>query len=422
VTTLIESKGSIRLNRVVVPVVSMSEARGREEMRRTWIAVLALALVAASCATQEDPAADETTTTQPPATTQLPEVSEGTLTVSSSGLGDILTDGAGMTLYLFVPDAQGESVCYDECAAAWPPLVGDVSAGDGADASILSSTERTDGSRQATYNGWPLYYFASDSAPGDTNGQGLNDVWYVLDGAGEGIGLATSTPVELRLASTDLGDILSDSDGNTLYLFVPDAQGESVCYDQCEAAWPPLVGDVNAGDGVDGSLLGTAERTDGSVQVTYDGWPLYYFANDAAPGDTNGQGLNDVWYVVDAAGDAVGLSASVDIVVAESELGAILTDGDGNTLYVFDPDAQGESVCYDQCEAAWPPFVAEAVAGDGVDGSLLGTAERTDGSVQVTYDGWPLYYFANDAAPGDTNGQGINDVWWVVDADGNAVK
>jgi predicted lipoprotein with Yx(FWY)xxD motif len=386
-----------------------------------WIAVMALALVATACATEEEPAAVETTTTAEATITEA-QVSGVEITVAASGLGNVLAGADGLTLYLFVPDTQSESACYDECAAAWPPLVGDVSAGSGVDGSLLGSTERTDGSQQATYNGWPLYYFASDTAPGDTNGQGLNDVWYVLDAAGDGIGLASSALPELQLASTDLGDILTDSDGNTLYLFVPDAQSESVCYDQCEAAWPALSGEVAAGAGVDGSLLGTAERTDGAVQVTYNGWPLYYFANDAAPGDLNGQGVNDVWFVVDSTGDAVGLSASVDVVLGESEFGAILTDGDGNTLYIFDPDAQGESVCYDQCEAAWPPLVADAAAGDGVDASLLGTAQRTDGSVQVTYNGWPLYYFANDAASGDINGQGVNDVWWVADAEGNAVK
>ena len=273
-------------------------------MKRSLIAVLALVLTATACSTDDEPAATEAPTTEAPATTQAPE-SRASVTVSSSGLGDIVTDGEGMTLYLFVPDGQGDSVCYDECAAAWPPLVGDVSAGAGVEDSLLGSTERTDGSRQVTYNGWPLYYFASDSAPGDTTGQGLNDVWYVLDAAGEGIGFAAAASADLQLASTDLGDILTDSDGNTLYLFVPDAQGESVCYDQCEAAWPPLVGEAAAGGGVDGSLLGTTERTDGSVQVTYNGWPLYYFANDAAPGDTNGQGINDVWWVADAEGNAV---------------------------------------------------------------------------------------------------------------------
>jgi predicted lipoprotein with Yx(FWY)xxD motif len=183
-----------------------------------------------------------------------------------------------------------------------------------------------------------------------------------------------------------------------------------------------MTGDVSVGDGVDGSLLGTAPRTDGSSHVTYNGWPLYYFAADNAPGDTNGQGVNDVWYVLDPAGDGIGLAASVEIVLAENDLGSVLTDADGNTLYLFDPDAQGESVCYDQCETAWPPLVADATAGEGVDEALLGTAPRTDGSTQVTYNGWPLYYFANDAAPGDINGQGVNDVWWVVDAAGDAIK
>lgn len=112
--------------------------------------------------------------------------------------------------------------------------------------------------------------------------------------------------VTLELASSDLGDIVADQDGFTLYLFVPDAQGESTCYDQCAANWPPLTGDVALGAGLDDSKLGTVERTDGHTQVTYNGWPLYYFANDAAAGDTNGQGINDVWYVLDADGDAVG--------------------------------------------------------------------------------------------------------------------
>ena len=124
---------------------------------------------------------------------------------------------------------------------------------------------------------------------------------------------ATSTVPEaaaggvLIVADSSLGSILSDGDGNTLYLFTPDTQGESVCYDQCEAAWPPVVDELQPGDGVDGALLGAVARTDGSQQVTYNGWPLYYFANDSAPGDINGQGLNDVWYVVSAEGDAIGL-------------------------------------------------------------------------------------------------------------------
>ncbi len=282
-------------------------------MKRIWIAALALALIATACATDNESESAGTSTTQvpttmpsttdAPTTTQAPTASGGTLAVSASALGDVITDGDGNTLYLFVPDAQGESTCYDGCEAAWPPLVGEVSAGDGVDPALIGSTERTDGTQQATYNDWPLYYFASDAAAGDTNGQGINEVWYVVDASGVAVGLSASAAI--ALTDSDLGPILTDGDGNTLYLFVPDAQGESTCYDGCEAAWPPLVGEVSAGDGVDPALIGSTERTDGTRQATYNDWPLYYFASDAAAGDTNGQGINEVWYVVDADGNAV---------------------------------------------------------------------------------------------------------------------
>ena len=117
-----------------------------------------------------------------------------------------------------------------------------------------------------------------------------------------------------------------------------------------------------------------------------------------------------------------GAAAAMTLTVAESDLGTILVDDAGTTLYLFVPDAQGDSTCYDECEDNWPPFSGEVSAGEGVDESLLGTTQRTDGTTQATYNGWPLYYFAADAAPGDTNGQGISDVWWVVDAEGNAIE
>jgi predicted lipoprotein with Yx(FWY)xxD motif len=105
----------------------------------------------------------------------------------------------------------------------------------------------------------------------------------------------------------DLGQILVDGEGRTLYLFKPDADGEPTCYDDCAAAWPPLLaeGEITVGEGLDDSDFSTATRTDGGEQVKVGDWPLYYFANDAAPGDTNGQGLNEVWYVVSPSGEAI---------------------------------------------------------------------------------------------------------------------
>ena len=121
---------------------------------------------------------------------------------------------------------------------------------------------------------------------------------------------SSSASTELALSSTDLGEILVDGDGMTLYLFLPDEQGESTCYDQCADNWPPLGEVAGVGGDLDEALLGTTTRTDGTVQATYNGWPLYHFARDAAPGDTNGQGLNDVWYVIDATGNPVGAATT----------------------------------------------------------------------------------------------------------------
>jgi len=97
--------------------------------------------------------------------------------------GVILTDAAGMTLYQFTNDEDGESTCYDDCADAWPPLTVEESPSipDGLPGEF-STTARDDGSTQVTYNGMPLYYFAKDEEPGDTMGQGV-DAWFIVNPA-----------------------------------------------------------------------------------------------------------------------------------------------------------------------------------------------------------------------------------------------
>lgn len=117
-------------------------------------------------------------------------------------------------------------------------------------------------------------------------------------------------------------------------------------------------------------------------------------------------------------------SGAVAVRVASSSAGQILTDAQGRTLYMFDPDKQGASTCYEQCAASWPPLMVtgKPAGGDGVDASLLGVTTRKDGTQQVTYNKWPLYYFAPDKQPGDINGQGVKDVWWVVDPAGDPIR
>jgi predicted lipoprotein with Yx(FWY)xxD motif len=106
-----------------------------------------------------------------------------------------------------------------------------------------------------------------------------------------------------------LGAHVVGKDGLSLYVFEKDTGNTSACVDTCATNWPPLTvasaSDVKAGSGVTGEI-GTIKRPDGSTQVTLDGKPLYYFGNDKAAGDTNGQALNDLWYLVSPTGEAVG--------------------------------------------------------------------------------------------------------------------
>ena len=245
-----------------------------------------------------------------------------------------------------------------------------------------------------------------------------------VTGAGTSVAMSSSSP---------LGPMLVDDKGMTLYLFEKDTPNTSNCYDKCATNWPPLLttGNPVAGDGVDASKLGVTQRTDGTTQVTYNGWPLYYYAKDAAAGDTTGQGVGDVWFVIAPDGSevkgaqAAPPAAGTTVAVSSSgSLGPMLVDDKGMTLYLFEKDTPNTSNCYDKCATNWPPLLTTGspVAGDGVDASKLGVTQRTDGTSQVTYNGWPLYYYAKDAAAGDTTGQGVGDVWFVIAPDGSEVK
>ncbi|HEX7038732.1 MAG TPA: c-type cytochrome [Trueperaceae bacterium] len=107
--------------------------------------------------------------------------------------------------------------------------------------------------------------------------------------------------------------------------------------------------------------------------------------------------------------------------VMVAERADYLTDPAGMSLYIYLRDAAGVSTCYGQCEVNWPPYTVptrEVTAGPGVVGSLLGTTVRRDGSYQATFAGWPLYYHARDAEPGDTYGQTLGDVFFLISSSG----
>jgi predicted lipoprotein with Yx(FWY)xxD motif len=115
----------------------------------------------------------------------------------------------------------------------------------------------------------------------------------------------------VNLRSTALGQILVDGRGRSLYLFEADKAGMSSCYGDCASVWPPLLtsGAPVAGSGLNQSLLGTTTRKDGSIEVVYNGHPLYYFVSDKQAGDTTGQAITSFgadWFVLSAAGSQVG--------------------------------------------------------------------------------------------------------------------
>jgi len=122
-----------------------------------------------------------------------------------------------------------------------------------------------------------------------------------------GAAAAPSSGTTVRIAKSGLGRMLVDRRGRTLYLFEADRNGKSACSGSCVSFWPPLVakGKPKAGSGVAARLLGTIKRSDGRMQVTYAGHPLYTFSLDTRPGQTKGEGLNDFgahWYAVGAKG------------------------------------------------------------------------------------------------------------------------
>ena len=121
-----------------------------------------------------------------------------TLGVANSGLGRILVDSQGRTLYLFQKDSGTTSTCFGACAAAWPPLrvTGLPTGVRGADTTLLGTTARSDGGTQVTYNGHPLYLFIKDHKPGDTTGEGKNAFggnWFALSARGSQISAPAPT-------------------------------------------------------------------------------------------------------------------------------------------------------------------------------------------------------------------------------------
>jgi len=236
--------------------------------------------------------------------------------------------------------------------------------------------------------------------------------------------------------SGDSGTVVTDSAGRSVYLYVYDTTDppRSACTGGCVADWPivPAPTHLRAGRGIS-AKLGVLVRPGGVRQLTLAGNPLYYFAGDQRPGDIRGQGIGGVWFLLDPSGDAVTSSEPVfsnafptiltTLGTQHSSLGTVVTDPEGQTLYMYTEDPSGQSACTASwCVADWLPLLAQQTptAASDITGTV-GTIHRPDGTAQVTLDGHPLYAFTGDLVPGDVRGEGIGGTWFALDPAGHPI-
>ncbi len=156
--------------------------------------------------------------------------------------------------------------------------------------------------------------------------------------------------------------------------------------------------------------------------------PLAFIALAACSDDGYDKGGTAASTTADASGATpttpTDASGGVTIALADNSLGKVLVDGEGRTLYLFTKDTPTVPACVGDCLSNWPPLTGATAPtpGDGLSAEDFGTITLADGSLQTTFFGHPLYFFAGDPSPGDINGQGVGSSWYVVDAEGNAIK
>ncbi len=237
---------------------------------------------------------------------------------------------------------------------------------------------------------------------------------------------------DVSLKTSPLGGIMTGDGGKTLYFFAPDVAGISSCSGTCAETWPIFYKETpTLGNGLKATDFATITRADGNKQTTFKGWPLYYFKNDAKAGDINGDKVGNVWMVAKpnytvmlASRQLVGNDGKSYTFDTKEGTGnsLFLVDSVGRTLYAFafDKNKKNNYTKADLSnDATWPIFVTSATVGE-----IPSLLEKSDfatitsvGKTQLTYKGWPLYYFGPDQATrGNTKGVSVPrpGVWPVV--------
>ena len=220
----------------------------------------------------------------------------------------------------------------------------------------------------------------------------------------------------IRVGSTSaLGSFLVDANGKTLYYFANDAGGKSNCFGQCSTLWPAFyTSNIVVPAELNTSDFGQIALAGGTYQTTYKGWPLYYFSGDQNPGDVNGQGMQNLWFVA--------ADPFYNVLVMNNPTSkTYLADATGKALYYFKSDVKGsatadpQSKCTGTCLTTWSVFdQSQVVAPAILNSGDFKEFTRADGITQLSYKGYPLYSYSGDAQSGDAKGNGISKLWYLV--------
>lgn len=234
----------------------------------------------------------------------------------------------------------------------------------------------------------------------------------------------------LQLASNaKFGAVITDNTGKTLYFFAMDANGTSGCTGGCEVIWPVYYSaELSDNAGINAADVGVITRADGKKQNTYKGWPLYYYKNDVAAGDINGDGVGGTWFVgktdysiMLVNNQLVGENTKqyTETLAEGPGITQYFTDGNGRTLYAFAPDKSNKNT-YTNADFSnnglWPLYESDVKSLPSVIKAEFVGQITVFGRKQLTYKGWPLYYFGQDTKRGDNKGVSypVPGIWPVV--------
>ena len=355
------------------------------------------------------------------------------------GLSQFFVDGEGNTIYIFIKDYKSQNNFTNADFSndgSWPLFYQETK-------KLPSSLSEADfgeidvfGRMQSTYKGWPLYYFGQDQNRGETKGVSVPapGIWPIVN-------LNTSdaheVPTILLGDDATFGDILTDNQSRSLYFFTRDQDGTNHCTGGCTLKWPVFYSEeiiLATGSSVNPSDFGSITLADGTTkQTTFKGWPLYYFSpgGDAVieePGATAGDGFGSVWYIA---------KPDFSIMIADAQLignngknyKSDYTEGDGitkyfvdakgRTLYAFVNDTKDTNNFTNpdlSNNGSWPIFYTEIT-------NLPSGMNKDDfseilvhGQKQLTFKGWPVYYFGNDATRGQNKGVSVPTpgIWPII--------